>query len=161
MGCSEPHTNIIVVDIRREIERYAIDALKEQYGEGVPEIKEFGMSLTNIGFVWTLRLIEPDQLSVVPILEHPPSSLDDISIDLPDNAGKGWRKKRDSYLAMWWWIIFNVPSMNHGRRWAELKLRDNKSVALIHGQTWWCNIYRQSNGSIWLEYKGRKMVLDE
>jgi hypothetical protein len=43
-----------VVDIRREIEQYAIDALKEQYGEGVPEIKEFGMSLTNIGFVWTL-----------------------------------------------------------------------------------------------------------
>ena len=36
MGCSEPHTNIIVVDIRREIEQYAIDALKEQYGEGVP-----------------------------------------------------------------------------------------------------------------------------
>jgi molybdopterin converting factor small subunit len=149
---SPKECRVVVVDIQKDIQRDALSALKEQYGERVPEIKEFGTSKKNIsalkeeygervpeikefgtskkniGFVWTHHLCETNNQSVVAITEYPPSILDDTSIDLQDNEGQGWRKKRDSNLALWWWIIFNVPSMSNGRQWAESKLQDNKSV---------------------------------
>jgi hypothetical protein len=43
----------------------------------------------------------------------------------------------------------------------EVKLGNNASAAVVHNTKLWCMMYRNENGSIWVEYKGRKMVMDE
>ena len=127
-----------------------MNTLKERYGENVPVIKEFATSYRKIGFVWKHHLCKPNQQSVDTIMEYPPSPLDETSVTLPDNNGIGWTKRKESKQA----------SVHSKRQWAEAKLQDHASTVLvIHGPRLWCTISKHSNGSIWVEYNGRKMVL--
>jgi hypothetical protein len=148
-------TPVVPVDLHRD----ALNALKERFGKNTPKMEGFGASYKKLGFVWIHHLRDGNQTSVDPIVEYPPSVLDRTSITLPDNNGKGWTKKNDSYQALCWWIICNVTSVHNRREWAEEKLKDNASAVLLVGNKLWCMISRQFNGSFCVEYNGRKIVL--
>jgi hypothetical protein len=149
---------LVVVDIERD----AMHALKERYGRNVPEINGSGLSYKKIGFMWMHHIDDRNHDLGHRSREHPPSTLDESCISIPDNGGKGWRKRYDSKLAVCWWIICNVPSASTSRReWADAKLGNRHSPLLFQTTRLWCTIGRNDNGSITVEYKGRKMVLDE
>jgi hypothetical protein len=150
-----------LVSIMVDIERDAMHALKERYGRNVPEINESGLSYKKIGFVWKHHFVDRNHDFGHGSREHPPSTLDESCITIPDNGGKGWRKRHDSKLAMCWWIVCNVPSASRRREWAEAKLGNRHSALLFQKTRLWCRIGRNDNGSITVEYNGRKMLMDE
>jgi urease accessory protein UreE len=53
-----------------------------------------------------------------------------------------------------------VPSASSRREWAEAKLGNRHSALLFQKTRLWCKIGRNDNGSITVEYNGRKMVLE-
>jgi hypothetical protein len=94
-----------------DIERDAINALKERYRTNVPEINESGLLYKKIGFMWEHHIVNRNHQLGYWSKEDPPSRLDESCITtIPNNGGKRWRKRYDSKLALWWWIVCNVPS---------------------------------------------------
>jgi hypothetical protein len=105
--------------------------------------------------------VDPDGRDVVPIAEYPPSLLDETCIDLPNANGIAWNRKRESWMALHWWIIWYMPSVQAGKRWAEKKLDDRECIEVLQeGKGLWCTIYRQWNGTVCVEYKGRKLIVN-
>jgi hypothetical protein len=141
------------------LHRDAMNALKQRYGNNVPEIEGFGATYKKLGFVWKHHLRDSNQTSWDLGVEYPPSVLDMTSITLPNSNGKGWTKKKDSNQALFWWIICNVPSVRARREWARAKLKDNTYAVLLEERRMWCTISRHSNGSFWVEFNGRQMEL--
>jgi hypothetical protein len=158
VACASKEGEVVVVSV--DLQTDAENALKERYGRNVPEINRSGASYSKIGYVWKHRIVDQKVQSGNLSLEYPPSRLDESCISIPDNGGKGWSRSKDSKLALWWWIICNVPPARSRREWAEAKLGNNASAVVLHNTKMWCTMYRSVTGSIWVEYKGRKMALD-
>jgi hypothetical protein len=148
--------------VKVNLGRIAKNAWKECKGEELPEINPFGDSYSSIGTVWTQSIAVPNKSPVYTTTEYPPSVLDECSIPLPDQEGVAFRTKADAKMALYWWVICTVPSVKSRRKWAQKLLGDDASIATIFEErmtTMWCTLTLSTDGSFWLEYKGRKFLL--
>jgi iron uptake system EfeUOB component EfeO/EfeM len=145
---------------------------KEHYGEKMPDIKPFGDSYKNIGLVWTM-CVDLQERSVYTTTEYPPSVLDNSAVALPveekekekattvpDKQRFAFRNQKMATLALYWWIICTIPTVRNRRKWAEDMLGEHTSAVLYTTQSpVWSILSRENNGSIWVEYNGRKCAI--
>jgi hypothetical protein len=142
--------------------RMAKNAWKECKGGVLPKINPFGDSYSSIGTVWTQSIAVSNKSPLYTTTKYPPSVLDECSIPLPDQEGVAFHTKADAKMALYWWVICTVPSVKSRRKWAQKLLGDDASIATLVEEKMtmmWCTLTLGTDGSFWLEYKGRKVLL--
>jgi hypothetical protein len=107
--------------------------------------------------------------------EYPPSVLDDCAVALPveekekekekattvpDKQSFAFRNQKMATLALYWWIICTIPTVRNRGKWAKDMLGEHTLAVLYTTQSpvWSC-LSREKDGSIWVEYNGRKCAL--
>ena len=148
-------------EVELNLGRSARNAWMERNGEVLPEITPFGDSFGTIGTVWTQSIALRNESPMYTTTEYPPSVLDECAVPIPDQDGVAFRRKADATRALYWWIVCTVPSVESRRHWAQELLGEHGSAILVlqHIGIAWCTLSRSTNGSFWLEYKGRKWLL--
>jgi hypothetical protein len=135
-------------------------AWEERYGKELPAINAFGNSYKTVGTIWTQSIAVRENEPWCTTTHYPPSVLDDYAINLPNDDGVGFRNQKSAVRALLWRIICTVPLIRSRRRWAEQLLGEHMSALLIVSQSQpWCRLSRDEDGSFWVEYNGRKLVL--
>ena len=154
-------TNETIEEVELNLGRSARNAWKERNGKDLPEITPFGDSYGTIGTVWTQSIAVSNQSPLYTTTDYPPSLLDECAVPLPDQDGVAFHRKADATRALYWWIICTIPSVESRRHWAQELLGEHGSAILVlqHIGIAWCTLSRSTNGSFWLEYKGRKWLL--
>jgi hypothetical protein len=154
-------TSVTFKEVEVNLGRSAWNAWKEHYGANLLEITPFGDSYITIGTVWTQSIAVANASPVYTTTDYPPSVLDDCAIHLPGLDGVAFIKKLNMTKALYWWIICTIPSMENRRDWAQQILGEEWSALLVEGRNRmsWCTLSQSTDGSIWLEYKGRKCLL--
>jgi hypothetical protein len=146
---------------------------RERYGENMPDIKAFGDSYKNIGTVWTM-CVDIQERSVYTTTEYRPSVLDESVVALLAEDGEDEEKtttvtdkprfafssQKLAKRAFYWWIICTIPTVHGRRKWAKDMLGECTSVVLYtNSSPVWSTLSRGDDGSIWVEYNGRKCAL--
>jgi hypothetical protein len=137
-------------------------AWEERYGSTrLPPISAFGDSYGGIGLVWTQAVHEPGMPTLYTTTEYPPSVLDESFITLEDDEGVAFTNKKMAKHALLWWIICTIPTRNNILRWSDNWLQEKDSVVLVvaNYSADWCTLLRDENGSVCVEYNGRRRVL--
>jgi hypothetical protein len=153
-----------------DLEAMAKKLWKERYGENMPDIKPFGDSYKNIGLVWTM-CVDLQERSVYTTTEYPPSVLDDSVVAVPEEEKEkattvpdkqcfAFRNQKKATLALYWWIICTIPTVSNRGKRAKDMLGEHTSAVLYTTQSpVWSILSREKDGSIWVEYNGRKCAL--
>jgi hypothetical protein len=139
----------------------AKNAWRERYGQDLPITTAFGDCYDHIGTVWTTCVTIGSDERLYTTTKYPPSLLDEKALPLPEKDGGGvaFMKQACAKLALYWYIVCTVSSVEWRRRWARTLLGGRMSALIMYKNKEWSTLSCDTNGCFWIEYNGRKQLL--